>query len=75
MYEEYILTTIRFPFVYDNDPKYNFFIFHPPGKQDHLTVDIHFQHLPQWNTHQEVDLLKFKTTNVLPSWYPVFQIP
>ena len=32
MYEEYILTTTRFPLVYDNDPKYDFFIFHSPGK-------------------------------------------
>ena len=76
MYKEYILTTIRFPLVYDNDPKYNFFIFQPPGKQDHLTVNIHFQlsHLNGIHT-EEVDLLKFKRTNDLPPWYLVFQIP
>ena len=76
MYKEYIFTTIGFPLVYDNDLKYNFFIFHPPGKQDHLTVDIHFQlsHLNGIHT-EEVDLLEFKRTNNLPSWYPAFQIP
>ena len=34
----YILMTIQFPLVYDNDLKYDFFIFHLPGKQDHLAV-------------------------------------
>ena len=76
MYKEYILTIIRFPLVYNNNPKCDFFILHPPGKQDHLTVDIHFQlgHLNGIHT-KEVDLLEFKSTNDLPSWYPVFQIP
>ena len=76
MYEECILTTTRFLLVYDNDPNYDFFIFHTPGKQDHLTIDIHFQlsHLNGIHT-EEVDLLKFKRTNDLPPWFPVFQIP
>ena len=38
--QEYISTTSRFPFVYNTDHKNNSFIFHPPGKQDHLTVKI-----------------------------------
>ena len=76
MYKEYLLTTIRFPLVYDNNLKYNYFIFHPPGKQDQLTVNIHFQlsHLNRICT-EEVDQLEFKRTNDLPSWYPVFHIP
>ena len=70
------LTTTRFPLVYDNNPKYDFFIFHTRQKQDHLTIDIHFQlsYLTGIRT-EEVDLLEFKRTNNLPSWYPVFQIP
>ena len=41
-----------------------------------LTANIHFQlsHLNRLCT-EEVDLLKFKRTDDLPSWYPVFQIP
>ena len=76
MYEKYILTTTRFPFVYCNDPYCNFFLFHTPGKQDHPPVDIHFQlnYLNGIHT-EEVDLLKFKRNNDLPPWYPVFQIP
>ena len=61
MYEEYIWTTTRFPLVYDNNPIYDFFIFYTPGKQDNLTVNIHFQlgHLTVIHT-EEVDLLEFK---------------
>ena len=73
--KEYIFTTIRFPLVYENDLQYDFIIFLPPGKQAHLTVDIHFQ-LSHINgiCSAEVDLLEFKRTNDLPSWCPVFQI-
>ena len=76
MYEEYILTTTRFPLVYYNNPYYNFFLFHTPGKQDHLTISIHFQldYLNRIHT-EEVDLLKFKRNNDIPPWYHVFQIP
>ena len=76
MYEEYILTTIRFPLVYDNNLNYDFFVFHPPGKQDHLAANIHSQ-LSNLNRicTEEVDLLELKRTNDLPSWYPGVQIP
>ena len=75
MYEEYILTTTTSPLVYYNDPYCNFFLFNTPGKQDHLTIDIHFQlnYLNRIQT-EEVDLLKFKRNNNLQPWYPVFQI-
>ena len=76
MYKRYILTTTRFPLVYLNDPYCNFFLFHTPGKQDHLTVNIHFQldYLNGIHT-EEVNPLKFNRNNNLPPWYPVFQIP
>ena len=43
MYEEYIMTTSIFPLVYLNDPYCDYSLFHAPGKQDHLTVNINFQ--------------------------------
>ena len=76
MYKEYILTNIIIPLIYLNDPYCNYFLFHIPGKQDHLTVNVHFQlnYLNGIYT-EEVCLLKFKRNNNLPPWYPVFQIP
>ena len=32
----------KIPIVYNIDPNNNFFVFHPPGKQDHLTLKILF---------------------------------
>ena len=76
MYEEYILTTTRFPLVYYIDPYCDFFLFHTPGKQDDLTVNVHFQLNFLNGIHtKEVDLLEFKRNNDLPPWYTVFQIP
>ena len=76
MYEEYILTSSIFPLVYLNNLYCDYFLFHTSGKQDHLTVNIHFQldYLNRIHT-EEVDLLRFKRNNNLPPWYPVFQIP
>ena len=76
MYNEYIKSTTRFPLVYLNEPYCNFFLFHTPGKQDHLTIDVHFQLNYLNRIHpEEVDLLEFKRNNILPPLYPVFQIP
>ena len=76
MYKEYILTTTRFSLVYYNDPYCNFFLFHTPGKQYHLTTNIQFQldYLNGIHT-KEVDQLKFERDNDHPPWHPAFQIP
>ena len=56
-------------------PYCNFFLFHTPGKQDHLTINIHFQLNYLNGVHTEkVDLLEFKRNNDLPPWYPGFWI-
>ena len=67
MYQEYILTTTRSPLVYYSDPYWNFFLFHTPGKQDHPTINVHFQldYLNGIHT-EEVDLPEFKRSNDLP---------
>ena len=52
MFEGYILTTTRFPLVYLIDPFCNNYIEITPGKQDHITIDIFFNSLPQPHTHQ-----------------------
>ena len=72
MYKEYILTTSRLPLVYLNNPYCDCSIFCTPGKKDHLTINVLFQlnYLNGIHT-EEVDLLKFKRNNYLPSWYPI----
>ena len=76
MYKEYILTTSIFSLVYLNDPYCDYFVFLIPGKQDHLTIDIHFQLNYLNGVHtKEVNLLKSKRSNELPPLYPVFLIP
>ena len=53
------------------------FLFHTPGKKDHITINIHYSSLEHHNRihTEEVDLLKLKEFNDLPSWYPLFQLP
>ena len=68
--QEFILTTTRFPLVYYNEPYCDFILFHTPGKQDHLTIDVRFQLNFLNGIHtEEVDLLKFKRNRDLPTWY------
>ena len=47
-----------------------------PGKKDPITVDIHYllEHHNGIHT-DEVNLLKLKEANDLPSWYPLSQLP
>ena len=47
-----------------------------PGKNDHITIAIHYllEHHNGIHT-EEVDLLNLKEFNDLPSWYPLFQLP
>ena len=47
-----------------------------PGKKDHITVDIHYSLVHHNGIHtEEVNLLKLKEANDLPSWYPLFKLP
>ena len=57
-------------------PCCDYFLFHMPGKKDHITIDIHYSLEHHNGIHtEEVDLLKLKEFNDLPSWYPLFQLP
>ena len=58
MYKRYTLAIIRFPLVNTSDPKNDFTIFHPPGKQEQLQIDIYFKIGSVNGIHtEEVDLL------------------
>ena len=51
-------------------------LFQTPGKKDHVTVNIHYSLEHHNGIHtEEVDLLKLKEANDLPSWYPLLQLP
>ena len=46
----------------------DYFLFHMPGKKDHITVDIHYSLEHHNGIHtEEVDLLELKELNDLPS--------
>ena len=70
------MSTTSFPSQTFDETGCDYFLFHTPGKKDHITVNIHY-----WLEHhngihtEEVDLLKVKESNDLPSWYPLFQLP
>ena len=76
MFERYTLSTTSFPSQTFDETGCDYFLFHTPGKKDHITVDIHssLEHHNGIHT-EEVDLLKLKESNDLPSWYPLFQLP
>ena len=76
MFERYTLSTTSFPSQTLDETSCDYFLFHMPGKKDHITVDIHYslEHHNRIHT-EEVDLLKVKESNNLPSWYPLFQLP
>ena len=76
MYERYTLTPTSFPSQSFDETGCDYFLFPTPGKKDHVTVDIHNSLEHHTGIHsEEVDLLDFKVSNDLPSWYPVFQLP
>ena len=54
----------------------DYFLFHTPGKKDHITVIIQYslEHHNRIHTEED-DLLELKEANDLPSWYPLFQLP
>ena len=76
MFERYTLSTTSFPSQTFDETGCDYSLFHMPGKKDHITVDIHYslEHHNRIHT-EEVDLLKRKESNDLPSWYPLFQFP
>ena len=70
------MSTTSFPSQNFDETGCDYFLFHTPGKKDHITVDIHYslEHHNRIHT-EEVDLLNVKESNDLPSWYPLFQLP
>ena len=76
MFERYTLSTTSLPSQRFDKTGRDYFIFHMPGKKDHITVDIHYSLEHHNGIHtEEVDLLELKESNDLPSWYPLFQLP
>ena len=76
MFERYTLSTTSFPSQTFDETGCDYFLFHTPGKKDHITIDIHnlLEHHNRIHT-EEVDLLELKEANNLPSWYRLFQLP
>ena len=76
MFKRYTLSTTSFPSQTFDETGGDYFLFHTPGKKDHITVDIHYSLEHHNGIHtEEVDLLELKEANDLPSWYPLFQLP
>ena len=76
MFERYTLSTTRFPSQAFDETGCDYFLFHTPGKKDHITINIHYSLEHHNGIHtEEVDLLDLKEFNDLPSWYPVFHLP
>ena len=69
------MSTTSFPAQPFDETGRDYFLFHTPGKKYLITVDIHYllEHHNRIHT-EEVDLLKLKEFNDLPSWYPLFQL-
>ena len=76
MFERYTLSTTRFHSQTFDETGCDYFLFHTPGKKDHITIDIHYslEHHNRIHTEEE-DLLYLKEFNDLPSWYPLFHLP
>ena len=70
------MSTTNLPSQKFDETGCDYFLFHIPGKKDHITIDIHhlLEHHNGIHT-EEVDLLELKDFNDLPSWYPLFQPP
>ena len=76
MFERYTSSTTSFPSQTFDETGCDYFLFHTPGKKDHITIDIHYSLEHHNGIHtEEVDLLRLKEFNDLPSWYPLFQLP
>ena len=76
MFKRYTLSTTSFPSQTFDETGCDYFLFHTPGKKDHISVDIHYSLEHHNGIHrEEVHLLELKEANDLPSWYPLFQLP
>ena len=76
MFKRYTLSTTSFPSQTCDETGCDYFLFHTPGKKDHITVDIHYSLEDHNRIHtEEVNLLELKEANDLPIWYPLFQLP
>ena len=76
MFERYTLSTTSFPSQTFIKTGCDYFLFPTPGKKDNITVNIHYSQEHHIGIHtEEVDLLKLKAANDLPSWYPLFHLP
>ena len=75
MFEKYTLSTTSFPSETLDETGCDYFLFHMPGKKDHVTIDIYYSLEHHNGIHtEEVNLLDVKEANDLPSWYPLFQL-
>ena len=70
------MSTTSFPSQTFGETGCDYFLFHTPGRKDHITIDINYllEHHNGIHT-EEVDLLNVKESNDIPSWYPLFQLP
>ena len=76
MFERYTLSTTCFPSQTFDKTGCDYFLFHTPGKKDHITIDIYYSLEHHNGIHtEEVNLLNVQESNDLPSWYPLFQLP
>ena len=72
----YTLSTTRLPSQVFDETGWDYFLFHMPEKNDHITIDIHYTLEHHNGIHtEEVDLLDLKQFNDLPIWYPFFHLP
>ena len=70
------MSTTSFPSQTFEETGCDYSLFHTPGKKDHIAVDSHYLLERHIGIHtEEIDLLKVKESNDLPSWYPLFQLP
>ena len=70
------MSTTSFPSQTFDETGCDYFLFHTPGKKDHVTIDIYYSLEHHNGIHtEEVDLLDVKESNEFPSWYPLFQLP
>ena len=70
------MSTTSFPSQTFDESGRDYSLFHTPGRKDHITVDIPYSLEHHSGIHtEEIDLLKVKEYNNLPSWYPLFQLP
>ena len=76
MFERYTLSTTSFASQTFDETGCYYSLFHTPGKEDNVTIDIYclLEHHNGIHT-EEVDLLGVKESNNLPSWCPLFQLP